>query len=196
MSKVGQETHEKIYAYLQKCAGRSFPSMREIAAACGIKSASCVHTHLVRLEQEGRIIRQSGLARSASVATCKPTAMVPLVGRVAAGIPITAVEYIEDYIPFPADMVREGETFSLRVVGESMKNAGILDGDIVICHQASTAENGQIVVAMIEGEATVKRFYRKPDCVVLQPENPDFEPIISCEVTLLGKVVAVIRSYL
>ncbi len=195
MARSGRETHEKIYAYLQHCAGSSFPTVREIASACGIKSTSCVHKHLIELEREGRIVRQDGRARSASV-NHRPAAMVPLVGRVTAGVPITAVEMIEDYIPLPADMSREGETFALRVMGDSMKNAGILDGDLVICHQAKEARNGEIVVAMLDGEATVKRFYRYSEKVVLQPENPAYEPIVSRNVVLLGKVAAVIRSYL
>jgi repressor LexA len=195
MARNGKETHEKIYAYLQHCAGSSFPTVREIAAACGIKSTSCVHKHLLQLEEEGRISRQDGKARSVGV-NHRPATMVPLIGRVTAGIPITAVELIEDYLPFPADMIREGETFALRVMGDSMKNAGILDGDLVVCHQVKEACNGEIVVAMLDGEATVKRFFRYRDKVVLQPENPAFEPIVSRNVTLIGKVAAVIRSYL
>lgn len=195
MARSGRETHEKIYAYLQRCAGNSFPTVREIAAACGIKSTSCVHKHLLDLEKEGKIVRKDGTARSASV-NRRPAAMVPLVGRVTAGVPITAVELIEDYLPLPADMIREGETFALRVMGDSMKNAGILDGDLVVCHQCSDALNGDIVVAMLDGEATVKRFFRYSERIVLQPENPAYEPIVSRNVTLLGKVAAVIRSYL
>ncbi|MBR6548283.1 MAG: transcriptional repressor LexA [Clostridia bacterium] len=195
MARSGHDTHEKIYAYLQHCAGNTFPTVREIASACGIKSTSCVHKHLLLLEQEGRIVRKEGQSRSASVQH-QPAAMVPVVGRVTAGVPITAVELIEDYIPLPAHMSREGETFALRVVGDSMKNAGILDGDLVICHQTADANNGEIVVAMLDGEATVKRFFRYRDKVVLQPENPAYEPIVSRNVILLGRVAAVIRSYL
>ncbi len=194
MARSGHDTHEKIYAYLQHCAGNTFPTVREIAAACGIKSTSCVHKHLLLLEQEGRITRKDGSARSASVHH-QPATMVPVVGRVTAGVPITAVELIEDYIPLPAGMSGEGETFALRVMGDSMKNAGILDGDLVICHQVTNVNNGEIVVAMLDGEATVKRFFRYSEKIVLQPENPAYEPIVSRNVTVLGKVIAVLRSY-
>ena len=194
MARNGKNTHDKIYGYLQNCAGQTFPTVREIAEACGIKSTSCVHNHLVQLEKEGLIERKEGKARSVGVAGVG-VGVVPLVGRVAAGIPITAVECIEEYIPLSSELVAQGETFALRVVGESMKNAGILPGDIVICHQNSLVNNGDIVVAMLDGEATVKRFYKENGYVALQPENPEFQPIVSRDVTLLGKVIAVIRRY-
>lgn len=195
MARSGHDTHEKIYTYLQSCGGSTFPTVREIAAACGLRSASCVHRHLLQLEQEGRIIRENGRARSARI-PAKPAAMIPLVGRVAAGVPITAVEWIEDYIPSPVDYTGEDPLFGLRVVGDSMKNAGILAGDVVICRQTQTAEDGEIVVAMIDEEATVKRFFRRFDHIVLQPENPDYAPIKAKDVRVLGKVIAVYRSYI
>ncbi len=195
MSRNGKNTHDKIYGYLQSCAGKAFPTVREIAAACGIKSSSCVHAHLVQLEKEGLIERKEGKARSVSLPRAN-VGVVPLVGRVAAGVPITAVELIEDYIPLSSELITEGETFALRVVGESMKNAGILPEDIVICHQNQEVHDGDIVVAMIDEEATVKRFYNRGNHVVLQSENPDFRPIVCREVTILGKVVAVVRRYL
>ncbi len=194
MPRNGQATRDKIYEYLRQCAGSSFPTVREIAAACGLKSPSGVHAHLLALEQEGKISRQNGLARSVGV-TERAASLIPLVGRVAAGVPITAVEHIEDYIPVPAQLMGEGDLFALRVVGDSMKNAGILNGDTVICRQCQTAENGEIVVALLDDEATVKRFFKEADRVVLQPENPDFAPIVAQQVMLLGKVVAVYRSY-
>ena len=120
---------------------------------------------------------------------------MPIVGRVTAGVPILAVEEITGYIPFTAEHYRNKELFALVVQGESMKNAGILDGDYVISEKTSTAEDGEIVVALIEDEATVKRIYREPDGVRLQPENPDFEPIYSKDVLVLGKVVSVVRYY-
>ncbi|MBR3843887.1 MAG: transcriptional repressor LexA [Clostridia bacterium] len=195
MSRNGKSTHDKIYGYLQSCAGKAFPTVREIANACGIKSPSCVHAHLLQLEQEGLIERQEGKARS----ICIPHAqagVVPLVGRVAAGTPITAVEMIEEYIPFSSDAIRQGETFALRVVGESMKDAGILPDDIVICYQNQEIHNGDIVVAMLEDEVTVKRFYREGNRVVLQPENSAFSPIVCDDVTVIGKVIAVVRRYI
>ena len=195
MSRSGKNTHEKIYGYLQSCAGKAFPTVREIAQACGIKSSSCVHAHLLQLEKEGLIERQEGKARSVSIPRVS-VGVVPLVGRVAAGVPITAVELIEEYIPFSSDMIVQGETFALRVVGESMINAGILPDDIVVCHQNKEVANGDIVVALLEDEATVKRLYKEGGCVVLRPENPEFHPIVVTGwVTVLGKVVAVIRKY-
>ncbi len=194
MSRSGKNTHEKIYGYLQSCAGKSFPTVREIALACGIKSSSCVHAHLLQLEKEGLIERQDGKARSVTLPRAS-VGVVPLVGRVAAGIPITAVELIEEYIPLSSNMICEGETFALRVVGESMKNAGILPDDIVVCHQNQAVNNGDIVVAMIEEEATVKRFFKENGRVVLQPENPAFSPIVCRDVSILGRVIAVIRRY-
>lgn len=194
MARSGKSTHDKIYGYLQSCAGKAFPTVREIAQACGIKSPSCVHNHLVQLEKEGLIERREGKARSVGIPNVG-VGVVPLLGRVAAGVPITAVELIEDYIPLSAQLVSQGETFALRVVGESMKNAGILPGDIVVCQQNSLVNNGDIVVAMLDGEATVKRFYKEHGHIVLQPENPEFQPIVSRDVILLGKVIAVIRRY-
>lgn len=194
MSRNGKSTHDKIYGYLQSCAGNTFPSVREIAAACGIKSTSCVHAHLVKLEEEGLIERNVGKARSVSLPG-SGAGMVPLVGRVAAGIPITAVECIEEYIPFSSDMILQGETFALRVVGESMKNAGILPDDIVVCLQHQQVVDGDIVVALFDDEATVKRFYKNGSHVILKPENPEFHPIFCRDVSVIGKVIAVIRHY-
>ena len=194
MARNGKSTHDKIYSYLQSCAGKEFPTVREIAKACGIKAPSCVHNHLLQLEKEGLIERKAGKARSIGIPSAS-VGVVPLVGRVAAGIPITAVEHIEEYIPLSSELISEGETFALRVVGESMKNAGILPGDIVICQQNSLVSNGDIVVAMLDGEATVKRFFKENGYIALQPENPEFQPIVSRDITLLGKVIAVIRRY-
>ncbi len=194
MARSGKNTHDKIYGYLQSCAGQAFPTVREIAQACGIKSPSCVHRHLLQLEQEGLIERQEGKARSVGLPN-SGVGVVPLLGRVAAGIPITAVELIEEYIPLSSELVSQGETFALRVVGESMKNAGILPGDIVVCHQNKQVNNNDIVVALMGGEATVKRFFKENGYVVLQPENPEFNPIVTRDVTVLGKVIAVLRRY-
>ena len=120
---------------------------------------------------------------------------VPIVGRVAAGQPILADQHIEGYVPFTPPHGTGDEYFALNVRGDSMKMAGILNGDIVIARQTSTASDGEIVVAMIENEATVKTFYREPGCIRLQPENPDYQPIYAQNVTILGKVVAVVRYY-
>lgn len=169
------------------------PTVREICNATGLSSTSTVHSHLKTLERLGYITRDRGLNRSIRVEGVSPTAQVPVLGRVTAGIPILAVEDIEGYIPFPH---RDGrELFALHVVGLSMRDAGILDGDFVVAERVQTADDGEIVVAMIEDEATVKRLFREPDCIRLQPENPDFEPIYSDQVQLLGKVIAVVRYY-
>lgn len=174
------------------------PTVREICAAAGIKSTSTVHAYLKILEDEGYISRQSGLNRAIRVndpADPPPAAgRVPLLGRVTAGLPILAVEEVEDYVPYSGHYdVRE--LFALRVIGRSMINAGILDRDVVIVHRTPVAENGDIVVALIGDEATVKRFYKENGHFRLQPENPEFEPIIVPECTILGKVVSLVRYF-
>ena len=120
---------------------------------------------------------------------------VPIVGHVAAGEPILATENIENYFPIPVEYMPNEETFMLKVKGESMINAGILDGDYVVAHKTPVAENGDIVVALLEDEATVKRFFREDGHIRLQPENPAFQPIISEQVVILGRVVSLIRNY-
>lgn len=125
----------------------------------------------------------------------QPTVQVPVVGRVAAGQPILAVEEVEGYVPFCPPNQNADDYFALRVRGESMKCAGILDGDLVIARKVSTAEDGEMVVALIEDEATVKYLYREPDRIRLQPDNPEYEPIYATDVTVIGKVVASIRYY-
>ena len=169
------------------------PSIREICAATGIKSTSCVHAKLAELEQMGYIERVGGSARGMSLRGASAES-VPILGRVTAGLPILAVEQIEGYIPFSSS--HPGRSlFALRVVGESMKNAGILDGDLVIAEQGSVAENRQIVVALIGEEATVKRFFMEEGRVRLQPENELFDPIYPEECEILGRVIACVRNY-
>ena len=167
--------------------------MREICAATGLKSTSTVHAHLKTLERLGYITREAGLNRSIRVEGETPAAQVPILGKVTAGMPILAVEDIEGYIPFPQKAGKE--LFALHVSGLSMRDAGILDGDYVVAEQAATADDGDIVVAMIDEEATVKRLYREKAGVRLQPENPDFQPIYSDHASILGKVIAVLRYY-
>ena len=188
------ESQRKVYDFLVKTMPSGVPpTVREICAATGLRSTSTVHAHLKTLEKLGYINRDAGLNRAIHIEGSQPAAQVPILGRVTAGIPILAVEDIEGYIPFPQ---REGkELFALHVVGLSMRDAGILDGDFVVAERTPTADDGEIVVAMIEDEATVKRLYREPDGIRLQPENPDFEPIYSDQVQLLGRVVAVVRYY-
>ena len=188
------KSQQKVYDFLRQEASMGVPpTVREICAATGLKSTSTVHAHLKTLERLGYITREAGHNRSIRVEGETPAAQVPILGKVTAGVPILAVEDIEGYIPFP---LKEGkELFALHVSGLSMKNAGILDGDYVVAEQASTADNGEIVVALIDDEATVKRLFREEGQVRLQPENPDFSPIYSDHVSILGKVIAVVRYY-
>ena len=173
------------------------PSVREICAAVGLRSTSTVHAHLNHLEEQGLIRRDSTKPRALEVLDGSHARgrSVPLVGRVTAGQPILAIENIEDYLMLPQSMLGKDDLFCLRVQGESMIEAGILDGDIVVLRQQDTAENGEIVVAMVDDSATVKRFYKENGHFRLQPENDDFEPIIVDEVVLLGKVVSLARYY-
>ena len=171
------------------------PSVREIGAAVGLKSPSTVHFHLKHLEEAGVIVKGAGKGRAIALTEFPaPKDRVPIVGSVAAGSPILAEECIEDYLPFDAGG-REGEYFALRVRGESMLNAGILPGDLVVVHSQPTARHGEIVVAMIEDEATVKRLSLRGGQVWLLPENDDYSPIDGTYAKILGKVAAVVRHY-
>jgi repressor LexA len=180
------------------------PSVREIGEAVGLSSSSTVHSHLAALEAKGLIRRDPSKPRALEVLDYRDTERgidyesvqaVPLVGQVAAGSPILAAENIEATLPLPSSFAGE-ETFVLRVKGQSMVDAGILDGDFVVVRQQRSATNGDIVVAMIDEEATVKRFFREGDRVRLQPENSSMEPIYADEhvdFAILGKVVALFR---
>ena len=188
---------QKIYAYIADCIRQQGypPSVREIGEAVGLKSPSTVHFHLKHLEQAGVIEKGAGKGRAITLTT--PPASedrVPIVGNVAAGSPILAEECIEDYLTFDTGG-RTGEYFALRVRGESMLNAGILPGDLVVVHQQQEARNGEIIVALIEDEATVKRLKRKDGHVWLMPENEAYSPIDGTHASILGKVSAVIRTY-
>jgi len=174
------------------------PSVREICAAVGLRSTSTVHAHLNHLEEQGLIRRDSTKPRALEVldGTQARGRSVPLVGRVTAGQPILAIENIEEYLSLPQSVLGQGDMFSLRVEGESMIEAGILDGDIVVLRQQDTAENGEIVVAMTpEDEATLKRIFYEDGRVRLQPENSTMAPIYVDSVTVLGKLVALIRQF-
>ena len=190
------KSQQKIYDFLKDRSQYGIPpSVREICAATGLKSTSTVHAHLKALENLGYISRDAGLNRAIHIEGCEQTAQVPILGKVTAGLPILAVEEIQGYLPITASQQRGRELFALTVQGESMKNAGILDGDYVVVERTPTARDGDIVIALIEDEATVKRLYRETDCVRLQPENDAFEPIYAKEVIILGKVVSVVRYY-
>ena len=202
MANQRGDTQAKILAYIEKATLQKGypPSVREICDATGLKSTSTVHGHLIRLEKKGLLYRDSMKPRAISVPSDHQmyrTEMinVPIVGRVSAGTPILATENIEDYIALPQSMLGEGEHYVLGVRGESMIEAGIMDGDYVVVRKQPTAYNGDIVVAMVEDDATVKRFYRENGHFRLQPDNPTMEPIIVPEVTILGKVVSLYRIF-
>ena len=202
MANQRGDTQAKILAYIEKATLQKGypPSVREICDATGLKSTSTVHGHLIRLEKKGLLYRDSMKPRAISVPSDHQmyrTEMinVPIVGRVSAGSPILATENIEDYIALPQSMLGEGEHYVLGVRGESMIEAGIMDGDYVVVRKQPTAYNGDIVVAMVEDDATVKRFYLENGHFRLQPENSTMEPIIVPEVTILGKVVSLYRIF-
>ncbi len=177
------------------------PSVREIGEAIGLSSSSTVHGHMSRLEEKGYIRRDPTKPRAIEVldgsgaTPLRRTVTVPVVGRVTAGQPILAEQSVEDHFPLPADFVRadEANLFFLTVQGESMIEAGILDGDYVLVHRQQNAINGDIVVALIEDEATVKRFYKEQGHIRLQPENRFMDPIIVPTCQILGKVIGLIR---
>lgn len=180
------------------------PSVREIGEAVGLTSTSSVAHQLRALEKKGFLRRDPNRPRAVGVLPAeivtgldpasRPTpAYVPMLGRIAAGGPILAEEAIEDVFPLPRDLVGEGEVFLLKVVGDSMIDAAITDGDWVVVRRQPTADNGDVVAAMIDGEATVKTFKRKDDHVWLMPHNVAYQPILGDEASILGKVVAVLR---
>jgi repressor LexA len=196
----------KIYEYIAGCIRRQgyAPSVREIGEAVGLRSPSTVHFHLKHLQEAGYIEKGAGKGRalalahseSAAPAASEPPAgdQIPIVGNVAAGSPILAEECIEDYLTFDTGG-RSSEYFALRVRGESMIGAGILDGDLVVVRRQPEVQNGEITVAMIDGEATVKRFSRRNGHIRLLPENDAYSPIDGTRAQILGKVAAVVRRY-
>ena len=192
---------QQIYDFILSYSNRHGypPSVREIGEHVGLKSPSTVHFHLKGLEAAGLITKAEGKTRAITVcpahgAPIPRPEQVPVVGSVAAGAPILAQECIEDYLSFDTGG-RTGEHFALRVRGESMKDAGILPGDLVVVHQQSDANSGEIVVALFEDEATVKTLRRRDGHVWLMPANPEYEPINGDGCAILGKVVGVVRLY-
>jgi repressor LexA len=191
----------EIFDYIRKYSSDHGypPTVRDIGKAIGLTSSSTVHAHLANLEKLGVLRRDPTKPRAlellgdAARKVMPGPSGLPLVGRVAAGAPILAEENIEDYVEVPQIAGGESGEYVLRVSGDSMKNAGILDGDFVVVHRQDTAENGEVVVALVGDEATVKRYYRESDHVRLQPENDAFEPIRTREVAILGRVVGVCR---
>ncbi|MFW6269721.1 MAG: transcriptional repressor LexA [Bacillota bacterium] len=182
------------------------PSVREIGKAVGLRSPASVHSHLKTLEKLNYIRRDPSKPRAIEVlyqeteennmSIDKEIIHIPLVGKVTAGAPILAEENIEDYFPVPADYVRSSgkEIFMLKVKGNSMIKAGIHDGDLVIAQKQKQVENGEIIIALLENEATVKTFYQEENNIRLQPENPEYDPIISSNIDILGKVIGLYRQ--
>ena len=200
--KISKKQLEILEYIKSQILERGFPpAVREICEAVNLKSTSSVHSHLETLEKNGYIRRDPTKPRAIEILddsfnlTRREMVNVPIIGQVAAGEPILAQENIENYFPIPTEFMPNHPTFLLKVKGESMINAGILDGDMVLVEQASTASNGDMVVALIEDGATVKTFYKEEGIFRLQPENDSMEPIIVSEVSILGKVIGVFRFF-
>lgn len=195
MPKKTQMT-ERIYEYLQTVIPQQgyAPSVREICEAVGLKSPSTVHFHLKRLQERGLIEKGDFKGRAIVLTQPRQRDRIPILGSVAAGTPILAQECIDDYLTFDCGG-RENEFFALRVRGESMLKAGILPDDLVVVRRQQSANNGEIVVALLEDEATVKRLSRQGGAVWLLPENDAYQPIDGTNAQVLGKVTAVVRQY-
>ena len=190
MGNKGEEIYNYITEHINEFGYP--PTVREICAELDIKSTSTVHRYLKELEAEGRITMGENQNRAITLKDSAPAGTIPVLGRVAAGSPILAEEEVEEYVPYPGNT---SGLFALRVRGESMIKCGILNGDIVVVRKTPEAHNGEIVVALVEDSATVKRFYKEDGHFRLQPENDDYEPIIVDSVEILGKVISVLRSY-
>ena len=198
--KISNKQQEILDYIKSEIINRGYPpTVRDICTAVNLKSTSSVHSHLATLEREGYILRDKTKPRAIEIvddsfnsARCE-IVNIPVVGRVAAGEPILAVQNIENYFPVPAEFISNHVTFMLKVQGESMINAGIYDGDTIIVEEANTAENGEIIVALIDDSATVKRFFREKDHIRLQPENDSMEPIIVKDCKIIGKVIGLFR---
>ena len=198
--RSGGEKQQKILDFIRsEIETKGYPpSVREICAAVGLRSTSSVHMHLTQLEKQGIIRRDATKPRALELldSPLSRARSVPLVGKVTAGQPILAIENIEDYLVIPNDLAgQESELYALRVQGDSMIEAGILDGDIVIVHSQDQAENGDIVVALIGEEATLKRIFYEGGHVRLQPENHTMDPIIVARADVRGKLVALVRRF-
>lgn len=200
--KISAKQQEILEYIKQEILHKGYPpAVREICEAVHLKSTSSVHSHLETLEKNGYIRRDPTKPRAIEIIddcfnlTRREMTQVPVIGRVAAGQPILAQENIEDYFPIPVELMPNAESFMLKVKGESMINAGILDGDNVLVAQQDTARNGDIVVALIEDSATVKTFYKENGHIRLQPENDTMSPIIVEDCTILGKVFGVFRFF-
>ena len=200
--KISPKQKEILEYIKDQILQRGFPpAVRDICEAVHLKSTSSVHSHLETLEKNGYIRRDPTKPRAIEILddtfnlTRREVTNVPLIGHVAAGEPILAQENIENYFPIPVEMLPNNNTFMLTVKGESMINAGILDGDYVLVEEQHTAHNGDMVVALIEDGATVKTFYKEEGVIRLQPENAFMDPIIVRDVQILGKVIGVFRFF-
>ena len=200
--KISAKQQEILDYIKSQILERGFPpAVRDICEAVHLKSTSSVHSHLETLEKNGYIRRDPTKPRAIEILDDsfqmlrRETANVPIVGRVAAGEPLLAEQNIEDYFPIPTEFLPNNQTFLLKVRGESMINAGILDGDYVLVEEQHTASNGDMVVALVDDGATVKTFYKEEGIFRLQPENDFMDPIIVKEVTILGKVIGVFRFF-
>lgn len=200
--KISDKQQEILDYIKSQIIERGFPpSVRDICTAVHLKSTSSVHSHLETLEKNGYIRRDPTKPRAIEILDESFNMMrremvsIPILGQVAAGEPILAEQNIEEYIPFPAEFITKKQAFLLRVHGESMINAGILDGDLVLVEQRNTAHNGEMVVAMIDDSATVKRFYKEEGIIRLQPENDTMDPIIVKDCVIVGKVIGVFRIF-
>ena len=193
---------KQILEYIRECVHKFGypPSVREICKEVGLSSTSTVHGYLNRLEEQGFIRRDPSKNRTIELLDegswrSKKIIPMPLVGQVRAGAPVLAEECVEDVYPFSADFIGDDDCFLLTVKGDSMKNAGIYEGDMLVVRQQNTAENGEIVVALIDDEATVKRYFLEDTAVRLQPENDEYKPIYTRNCKILGKVVGLFRRY-
>ena len=198
--KISAKQQEILDYIKSQILERGFPpAVRDICEAVHLKSTSSVHSHLETLEKNGYIRRDSTKPRAIEILdeafnfTRREMVNVPIVGRVAAGEPLLAEQNIEEYFPIPMEFMPNKQTFLLKVCGESMINAGILNGDYVLAQEENTAHNGDMVVAMIEDGATVKTYYKEEGVIRLQPENDFMDPIIVPDCTILGKVIGVFR---
>lgn len=200
--KISPKQKEILEYIKSQILERGFPpAVRDICEAVNLKSTSSVHSHLETLEKNGYIRRDPTKPRAIEILDDtfnlmrRELANVPLIGQVAAGEPLLAQENIENYFPIPVEFLPNNVTFLLKVRGESMINAGILDGDLVLVEQCNTARNGDMVVALIEDGATVKTFYKEKDHIRLQPENDNMDPIIVSDCMIIGKVFGVFRFF-
>ena len=198
--KISAKQQEILEYIKSQILERGFPpAVRDICEAVHLKSTSSVHSHLETLEKNGYIRRDPTKPRAIEILddsfnfTRREMVNVPIVGRVAAGEPLLAEQNIEEYFPIPMDFMPNKQTFMLKVKGESMINAGILDGDYVLVEERKTAHNGEMIVALVDDSATVKTFYKEEGIIRLQPENDTMDPIIVPDCVILGKVIGVFR---